>query len=105
MKCPYCKGSKTIQGFFPVYKESVPKSKRDLVITMQCEACDGTGVIDDRYPIWKAKGERLKQARIARKETLRNFCKRTGEEPHIRSHMERGLKNPIDKYKELNAEV
>jgi hypothetical protein len=73
------------------------------VIVLSCETCSGTGEIDDRYEIWKHTGQLLKQARIARKETLFAFCKRTGEDVSTRSRMERGLILTVDKYNELGV--
>jgi len=93
MKCPTCNGSKVMQIGMAWQGFKLP-----------CESCDATGEISDNYPTWKPIGAQLKAARIARRETLRNFCKRVGEEYHIRSKMERGLIKPEDKYGELLSE-
>jgi len=68
---------------------------------LKCYDCGGTGEVDDNYHKWRKKGQKLKDARIARRETLRDFCKRTGECPTRRSGIERGFLEPIDKYGEL----
>jgi hypothetical protein len=97
MKCPTCFGHKVIRMFPFMGSHNPDKPYVDMI----CYDCDGTGIVDKHYPKWKKIGERLKQARIDRRETLRNYCKRTGEDPFIRSKMERGFVKPIDKHGEL----
>jgi len=64
------------------------------LVELPCFDCKETGEVDDRHPEWKAAGERLKDARIARRETLRAFCKRTGIDSVLRSSQERGFADP-----------
>lgn len=96
MKCPTCSGDKIISVFGFI----VP-SIEEPYTTMTCHTCEGKGEIDDNHPKWLKVGHKLKDARIERRETLRKFCKRVGEDPHVRSKMERGLIKPVDKYGEL----
>ena len=97
MKCPTCYGEKTIR-FFPFMGSHNPdKTYSEL----KCYDCDGTGMVDDNHRKWLKKGQKLKDARIERRETLRSFCKRTGEDPQVRSKIERGFIKPVDKYGEL----
>lgn len=97
MKCPTCLGLKKLLLFPFMGSHNTDKA----YVESTCYDCDGAGIVDDKYPQWKRKGELLKQARIRRRETLRNFCKRTGEDPSTRSRMERGFVKPTDKYGEL----
>ena len=97
MKCPTCFGEKYVR-LFPFMGSHNPDKP---YIEVDCIDCSATGKVDNNHIKWKKIGQRLKDARIERRETLRTFCKRTGEDPQIRSKMERGFVKPVDKYGEL----
>jgi hypothetical protein len=84
MICPSCHGSKII-AFGYVNRK---------IVSLPCPDCDASGAVDDRHSGWKVLGEKLKDARIARRETLRLFCRRTGVDPALRGKMERGFADP-----------
>ena len=81
MICPTCNGKKIVFSI-------------DGVVKLPCFDCKATGEVDDRHPEWKIAGESLYNARIARRETLRAFCQRTGVDPVLRSNQERGFVDP-----------
>lgn len=83
MICPTCHGQ----------KDFVLTAAWKSVI-MPCPDCDASGQVDDRHHEWAPLGEALKNARIARRELLRDFCCRTGIDPLLRSRQERGLSDP-----------
>lgn len=87
MICPSCSGNKKIIAF-------VHRKKHYEFIALSCPDCDASGKVNNRYPQWKVLGEKLKNARIARRETLRLFCRRTGADPALRGKMERGFADP-----------
>jgi len=79
--CPDCAGEKVIRavacpGFRP--------------IVLTCEACKGTGSVDDAFLARRADGERLRMERIARGLSLREEAKRLGISPVLLSDRERG---------------
>lgn len=89
MICPTCKGKKKFNALGYNYDSGSCQP-----VVLPCQDCNRTGEVDDRHPQWKATGASLKETRIARRETLRVFCKRTGVEPSIRSSQERGFSDP-----------
>jgi hypothetical protein len=89
MICPTCRGDRKFGALGYNYDRG---SCRPVVLP--CFDCGQTGTVDDRHTQWKAAGTRLKDARIARRETLRMFCKRTGIDPTLRSAQERGFADP-----------
>ena len=89
MICPTCNGNRKLGalGFNHDRRACLP-------VVLDCQDCHQTGKVDDRHPQWKVIGIRLKDARIDRRETLRNFCMRTGVDPILRSAQERGFVDP-----------
>ena len=86
MECPTCRGARQIINLFG-YSVNRPGE-------LPCHDCNGTGQVDDRFPEWLKQGQKLKDGRIARRETLLNFCRRTGVDYSLRSRQERGLSDP-----------
>ena len=57
---------------------------------LYCRTCDGTGAVDAAYVARKTEGEAFRQARIERKETVRQCAVRLGVDPSQLSHFEHG---------------
>jgi hypothetical protein len=90
--CPSCFGTGQILGMFPVYAESVPQEKRKPFIKLKCDLCNGTGLMDEGYPLRKQKGEQSRRLRMNNNYGLRDVSKRFGVNPSIISSFERGKK-------------
>jgi len=90
--CPSCDGSGQIFGMFPVYAESVPPEKKKPFIKLKCDLCNGTGLMDEGYPLRKQKGEQSRRLRMNNNYGLRDVSKRFGVNPSIISSFERGKK-------------
>lgn len=90
MNCPTCHGEKK----FVLTTAFAYMREHGKPAIMPCPDCDATGQVDDRCPEWKPLGQALKDARIARRELLRDCCHRTGVDPVLRSRQERGLADP-----------
>lgn len=88
MTCPQCNGVKHIVAFARKISRSQP------YIKFGCDLCQSTGSISDEKVEWVQAGEKLRQARIEREETLREFAKRTGIDVGAVSKAERGCINP-----------
>ena len=95
MICPDCKGEKKIVGLFPCWADHVPPEDRKPYSILPCQRCNETGEVPDETPIWREKGELLKDKRISRRITLREASKRTGIDVISLSKMERGCVDPI----------
>lgn len=93
MRCPSCNGVRYLNSIFEHSHDNLPYRKSNPV-KIRCPYCDENGQVDDRYPEWKAAGEKLKQARIERRETLRDFCNRTHMDVVLRSRQELGFSDP-----------
>ena len=90
MICPKCEGKTEL--VLPTAFEYVRRHGK--LAKIPCYACAATGKVDDRHPQWAVLGEALKDARIARRETLRDFCERTGSNPLLRQSQEMGFSDP-----------
>lgn len=81
MNCPDCKGVGKVYGFgCPGFRP----------MELPCSTCDGTGQVDAAYVARKVEGERYRQARIERRETVRQCAVRLGVDPSQLSHFEHG---------------
>jgi DNA-binding XRE family transcriptional regulator len=85
MKCPECNGLGKHRGF------GCPGLRP---VELGCELCGGSGQIGEEQARWRKTGERLKQARIDRLETLRRCAARLGVNPNQLSLWERGVDDP-----------
>lgn len=88
MTCPQCNGAKHLTAF------ARRVSGTAYYIELDCDLCQSTGAISDEQLNWVLEGEKLRQARINREETLREFAKRTGIDVGAVSKAERGCINP-----------
>ena len=83
MNCPDCKGVGKVYGFgCPGFR----------LIELPCTNCEGTGQVDASYVARKIEGERFRQARLDRRETVRQCAVRLGVNPAELSHYEHGRK-------------
>ncbi len=92
MICPNCNGLREMFGFFPVYADHVPQKDRKISIKLPCDLCDATGVIDDDYHKRLAIGESLREKRLDKELTFRDFCKKFNLSVYEVSAFERGKK-------------
>jgi hypothetical protein len=69
---------------------------REFVRSITCDACHGTGEVDDHYPEWRERGEVMRELRIEKGITLRTACIRLGVSARDISRMERGLADPTE---------
>lgn len=76
--CPSCRG----QGKHPILCQP---------FVVDCPDCRATGAVPGGHAERVKAGAALKAARMAGGETLREFCKRTGESHSDRSRLERGF--------------
>lgn len=83
-QCPECGGS----GFIRVLLRTTRS-----VGGIKCHDCGGTGT-RVRCKQWEEDGQKFKEARILREETLRDFSRRTGVSVLDASKAERGIINP-----------
>lgn len=91
MTCPVCGGSGKTLGF---------SSHLRGVLTLDCNTCDGSGVVDDEYPSRAEAGKKMNRYRLDRGITLRAASKITGVNPITLSRMEIGKIDPdMDLYK------
>jgi DnaJ-class molecular chaperone len=87
LNCPDCKGVGKTFGFgCPGFRP----------MELPCTNCDGTGQVDAAYVARKMEGERFRQARIERRETVRQCAIRLGVNPSKLSHYEHGRVVPDD---------
>ena len=90
MLCPTCKGEK--QVWLPTAFGYLRHGKP---VYISCPDCMATGIVDDRYPQWKVVGSKLKDDRLVKRETLRQFCKRNSVDSTLRGMQERGFADPL----------
>lgn len=65
-----------------------------LSLDVECPLCEGTGMVHEWHPDWKAQGKEIKNRRIAAGYTLRTGAKLVQIDPSNLSKMERGLIKP-----------
>jgi hypothetical protein len=93
MICPDCKGERMRVCFWDGHDE-VTGEHRGGIRMMPCFTCNGTGVVDDRYPEWQERGRALKARRIDPYVRLGDMADRLGIDPCEYSRMERGITDP-----------
>ena len=96
MNCPDCKGEGKMFGFgCPGFRP----------MELPCNTCEGTGQVDAAYVARKAEGEHHRQARVERRETLRQCSIRLGVDPSKLSHYEHGRTVPADVLAKMRQEM
>lgn len=61
-------------------------------IELPCDVCDGTGQVDEFYPLRVEQGEIFRKNRMGADLSLREFCKKYGMNTVRISQFERGKK-------------
>lgn len=81
MKCPACKNGYH-RGFG--YPGFIP-------MEIPCDICNGTTVLPENISYDPERGKNLKDARMSQRITLREICKKTGQNIVERCKNERGF--------------
>lgn len=75
--CPHCRGSKVNH----VHVDGRRNGRRaGWEQTITCWTCDGAGSISAEHVALMARGRRLRDARVKRRETVRDVARRLGNE-------------------------
>lgn len=88
-ECPDCQGQKMVAA---LVRGRVPGTVRTGCYAMQipCATCAGTGAITAEQAARIEAGARLRAARVARDESIREQAKREGVSPAVISDREQG---------------
>ena len=92
--CHACNGTGQIVGIFPRYSDDVPQEQRKRVIVLPCQDCNGTGKLPEKSKVWRILGEKLFDARIAKRITLKKASELFNIDCVLLSKMERGIVEP-----------
>ena len=83
--CPQCIGVGRFTSMFPL---------KNPHLSIDCDLCSATGKVSDEQIQWREKGLKLRDARIERGETLRDFARRHNIDVSDVSKAERGVIDP-----------
>jgi hypothetical protein len=98
--CPKCQGAGLDFGWGDKFTSDATMQGGPAVIP--CPQCKGAKTVPAEMIGWIVKGEQLREARIARRETLRDAALRLGIPAVVLSEAERGVIDP-DTVKGLDA--
>ena len=90
MKCPRCNSHGKGIGIFPIYADDVPNEERKQYIEYDCDICDSTGIVDDKFPERETRGDKLREIRLNHNITYRRFTEMFNEKSGKISQFERG---------------
>lgn len=94
--CPRCDGKRGAHCFINRGEDIRTHS----VEWRDCSTCGGTGTIDRRRAALIEQGQEMRNARVARRESLMEASRRMGISPSELSAIERGRQDPSDDKRE-----
>lgn len=86
LTCPHCEGQKGAHCFI----NRGPDIRKHSVEWRDCLTCGGTGVIDRQRAALIEQGREMREARVARRESLLEASQRLGLSPAELSAIEHG---------------
>jgi DnaJ-class molecular chaperone len=85
-RCPHCNG----EGGGNAFINRGPDISTHSVEWVRCRTCEGAGVISGERAVLVAQGKAMRDARVARQETLLEAARKMGITPSRLSAIERG---------------
>ncbi len=86
MICPDCKGAKDVFAFV----NTGPDASKHRSGMMPCRRCSGRGAVPFQMAEWMRQGRLMRDARVARRESLREAAQRLGMGSAVLSRLEQG---------------